>query len=396
MNGKMMLLFDNALKIVLDSAGSLGCETVDINRAVNRVLAEDVKSDIDMPPSDRAVMDGYACRRQDLVNELTIIEIVPAGKEPEKEIGPNKCAKIMTGAVMPRGADCVVMVEFTENPTENTVRFFGDDSNDYIRRKGADLKAGQVVLSKGIIIQPRHIAVLAAAGHTEVLVSKRPKVGIIATGDELVEPQVVPTSLQIRNSNSSQLIAQLESVGAKATYYGITKDSINDLDRVFKKAASENDIVTLSGGVSMGDFDFVPDVLKQNKIKLLFEKIALKPGKPTVFGMRENLYCFGIPGNPVSTYVVFELMMKPFLYKLMSHDYSPLHIEMPLAENLHRKDTERLGWFPVKITGDGKLKPLEYHGSAHINALSEADGLVSMDIGVSEIPKGSVIPVKLI
>ena len=237
-----MLAFEKALKIVIESARLLGNETVDKGCAVNRVLAEDVKSDIDIPPSDRAVMDGYACRRQDLANELIVIETIPAGKEPEKEIGPNQCAKIMTGAVMPKGADCVVMVEFTENPTENKVRFFGDDTKDYIRRTGVDLKAGQVVLNKGIIIQPRHIAVLVSAGHTEILVSKKPKVGVITTGDELVEPQDVPKSWQIRNSNSSQLIAQLESVGAKPTYYGITRDSINDLDRGFKKAASENDI----------------------------------------------------------------------------------------------------------------------------------------------------------
>ena len=391
-----MLAFEKALKIVLESARFLGDEKVDISQVLNRVLAEDVKSDIDMPPSDRAVMDGYACRRRDLSNELKIVETIPAGKKPDKEIGQNQCARIMTGAVMPKGADCVIMVEFTENPRENRVRFFGDDENDYIRRKGVDLRAGQVVLNKGIIIEPRHIAVLAAAGHTEVLVSKKPEAGIVATGSELVEPYVVPTSSQIRNSNSMQLMAQFAKIDVQARYYGITKDSVDEIDAIFKKAASENDVVTLSGGVSMGEYDFVKEMLKQNNVRLLFEKIALKPGKPTVFGMRDDLYCFGIPGNPVSTYAVFELIIKPFLYKLMGHDYSTLHIEMPLAQNLRRKDTERLGWFPVKITEDGKLEPLEYHGSAHINALSEADGLVSMDIGASEIPEGSVVSVRLI
>lgn len=146
----------------------------------------------------------------------------------------------------------------------------------------------------------------------------------------------------------------------------------------------------------MGDFDFVPGIFKKNNVKLLFEKIALKPGKPTVFGIKGELYCFGVPGNPVSTFAVFELLIKPFLYKLMGHDYRPLYIRMPLNETIKRKDTERLGWIPVIITKDGRLKPIEYHGSAHINALSEAAGLISIDIGVAEISKNSLVPVRLI
>jgi molybdopterin molybdotransferase len=391
-----MLPFDKALKIVLDSARTLGSEIVNITHAANRILAEDVKSDIDIPPSDRAVMDGYACRRRDLVNELTIIETIPAGAIPEKEIGLNQCSKIMTGAPIPQGADCVIMVEFTENPTDKTVRFTGKQTQDYIRSRGQDITAGQVVLHKGTLIKPQHIAVLASVGCVNARVSKRPKVAVIATGDELVEPQLKPSPWQLRNTNSFQLVAQLESIGAIVTYYGIAKDTADEINKFFRKAATENDIVTLSGGVSMGDFDLVPGVLKQNNIELLFEKVALKPGKPTVFGKSEELYCFGIPGNPVSTFAVFELLIKPFLYKLMGHDYVPPRIEMPLCETIKRKDTERLSWIPVKITDSGQLKQIEYHGSAHINAISNADGLVSMDIGVAEVPKGTFIAVRLI
>jgi len=391
-----MLPFDEALKIVLDSTRFLGSENIDITGTANRILAQDVKSDIDIPPSDRAVMDGYACRRQDLANELTIIETIPAGAIPEKAIGPNQCSKIMTGAPVPEGADCVVMVEFTENPTDKTVHFTGKETQDYIRRRGQDINTGQVVLHKGTLIKPQHIAVLASVGCVSVCVSKRPKVAVIATGDELIEPQFKPSPWQLRNSNSFQLVAQLESIGTVATYYGIATDTIDEIDKMFKKAAAENDVVTISGGVSMGDFDLVPGVLKQNNIELLFEKIALKPGKPTVFGKSEDLYCFGIPGNPVSTFAVFELLIKPFLYKLMGHDYVPPHIDMPLCETIKRKDTERLSWIPVKITDSGQLKPIEYHGSAHINALSDADGLVSMDIGVTEMPKGTFVPLRLI
>lgn len=391
-----MLPFEKALKIVLDEARVLSSEPVSINDSLNRILAEDIKSDIDLPQCDRAVMDGYACRRKDIDKELSIVEIIPAGKKPEKEIGPLQCAKIMTGASIPKGADCVIMVEHTKNPTDKTVRIFGENTNNFIRYKGEDIRTGQVVLGKCILIKPQHIAILASAGCAIVPVTKRPKVGIIATGDELVEPHIKPESWQMRNSNSLQLKAQLENAGAAVTYYGIAKDSIDEIDKLFGKAADECDIVAISGGVSMGDFDFVPEIFKKNNVKLLFEKIAFKPGKPTIFGVKESLYCFGIPGNPVSTFIVTELLIKPFLYKLTGHEYSPVNIKLPLAETITRKDAERLGWFPAKITNDGRVQPLDYHGSAHINSLSGANGLLSMDAGVAKLQKDSFVSMRLI
>ena len=391
-----MLPFEEALRTVLDSAHVLGSEFVDITRVLNRVSAEDVESDTDMPHFDRAVVDGYACRREDLANELTIIEMIRAGMPPKKAIGPNKCAKIMTGAPVPRGADCVIMVEFTENPTVSTVRFVGRKTDDHICRQGEDVRAGECVLPKGTRIKPQHIAVLAAVGRAQVLVAKRPRVAVIATGDELVEPGSKPDPWRLRNSNSLQIAAQIEGVGAVVRDYGIARDTAGDIDMAFKRAAAESDVVTISGGVSMGDFDLVPGILRQNNIELLFEKIALKPGKPTVFGISEKVYCFGLPGNPVSTFVVFELLVKPFLYRLMGHDYAPVDVQMPLGETIRRKDTERQGWMPVTITNAGTLRHVEYHGSAHINALCAADGLVSMGVGVAEIPKGTIVPVRLI
>ncbi len=156
-----MLPFEEALRTVLDSAHRLGSERVDIARVVNRILAEDVKSDIDMPPFNKSAMDGYACRREDLTNELTIIETIQAGVPPQRAIEPSQCAKIMTGAEVPQGADCVIMVEFTENPTANTIRFVGEYTTDNICLKGEDIKAGEVVLQKGSPIRPQHIAVLS-------------------------------------------------------------------------------------------------------------------------------------------------------------------------------------------------------------------------------------------
>jgi len=383
----------------------LGSERVDIAHAVNRILAEDVTSDTDMPPFNKSAMDGYACRRKDLANELTIIETIQAGASPRMAIESNQCAKIMTGAAVPQGADCVIMVEFTENPTANTVRFVGENTSaKNICLKGEDIKAGEIVLQKGSRIRPQHIAVLASVGCTQPVVSKRPRVAVLATGDELVQPASKPGPSQIRNSNSFQLMAQIESMGAVARNYGIAKDTDQAIDKIFKEAVDQSDVVIVSGGVSVGDYDLVPGIFKRNKIDLLFEKVAVKPGKPTVFGVSEKVYCFGVPGNPVSTFVLFELLVKPFLCKLMGHDYAPPAIGIPLGESIRRKKTvptgmpsgKRQSWIPVVITDTGTLKPVEYHGSAHINALCLADGVVSIGVGVGEIEKGTIVPVRLI
>ena len=389
-----MLAFEKALEIVLDSAYLLGTEQVDISCAVNRILAEDVQSDIDIPPFNKSAMDGYACRREDLANELTVIETIPAGVTPKKVIGPNQCAKIMTGAVVPEGADCVIMVEFTENPTENTVRFTGKETANNICFKAEDIKAGDIVLRKGTLLRPQHIATLAAVGCASPCVAVRPKVGVIATGDELVEPSQRPSLPQIRDNNSYQLAAQVETVGAVIKNYGIVKDTREAIDAAVKKAVSENDVVLISGGVSVGEFDFVPDILKQNGFELMFEKIAIKPGKPTVFGRAGNVFCFGVPGNPVSGFVIFELLIKPFLYKLMGHNFKPPGIKVPLETSVSRKKVGSPSWIPVIITNGGTAEPVEYHGSAHFNALSEADGLICIPKGTAELKEGTLVSVR--
>jgi len=389
-----MLSLEKAFEIVLNSVRPLGTERVDLAQAVNRVLADDVKSDIDMPPFNKAAMDGFACRREDLTSKLTIIETIPAGVPPKKAIGPNQCAKIMTGATVPQGADCVIMVEFTENPTENTVRFTGKATAGNICVKAEDIKAGQIVLSKGTLIKPQHIATLAAVGCANPCVAVRPKVAILATGNELVEPSQSPSLSQIRDSNSFQLVAQVESIGVVAKNYGITKDTRQAIDVAIKTTIAENDVVLISGGVSMGDFDFVPDILRQNGVELMFEKIAIKPGKPTVFGVSDNVFCFGMPGHPVSGFVMCELLVKPFFYKLMGHNFTPLEIKVPLGTSISRKKAGRPSWIPVVITDEGTARPVEYHGSAHFNALCWADGLLCIPKGTAELKEGMVVSVR--
>jgi molybdopterin molybdotransferase len=389
-----VLPFEKALERVLASAHQLDTERIEFGCALNRILAEDVRSDMNIPPFNKSAMDGFACRRADLSNKLTVVETIPAGYVPQKAIETNQCSKIMTGGMVPEAADCVIMKEYVESLTEDTIRFVGEKTSDNICQEAEDIRNGDVVLEKGIKLKPQHIAVLASVGDTQPLVSKRPNVAVIATGSELVDPTEKPGTSQIRNSNSFQLAVQIESMGATATNYGIAGDTADQIDIVFKKALKQSDVVIVSGGVSVGDFDFVPGIFKKNKIDLLFEKIAMKPGKPTVFGVSQKKYCFGLPGNPVSTFVLFEILVKPFLYKLMGHDYKPVNIQIPLDEPLISKKAKRQRWIPVAITEKGTVKVVEYHGSAHINSLCGADGLVSMDIGVAEIKKGTIVKVR--
>lgn len=420
-----MIAFDDAFEIMMGPVRRLGTERVGIERALNRVLAEDAASDIDMPPFNKSAMDGFACRRADLANELTIIETIPAGLVPKKAIGPNQCAKIMTGAVVPEGADCVIMVEYTESTGDNKIRFTSKDTEDNICLKGEDIKKGDVVLRAGCRISAQHIAVLASHGCVKPLVSLQPRVGIIATGNELVEPSQKPTACQIRNSNAFQLAAQVVSAAAIATNYGIAVDTKESIEAKLKKAIAENDVVILSGGVSVGDYDLVRGILEENNVKLLFEKVAVKPGKPMVFGVKrltaenaENAekrfklkssaspavkenqhntkFVFGLPGNPVSTFVMFELLVKPFLFKMMGHDFKAVVAYRQLERTITRKKTERDSWLPVVFTNDNKVASIEYHGSAHLNALCEADGLLCIPAGTAEVREGATVAVRQI
>ena len=235
--------------------------------------------------------------------------------------------------------------------------------------------------------------------------ARQPAVGVIATGDEIVEPGETPAPAQIRNSNGHQLCAQVRRAGGLPTYYGIVPDTPEALDAAIKQAAEDCDVILLSGGVSMGDFDLVPGILKKNGFNLLFEKIAVKPGKPTVFGVCNPLatrhlppstssYCFGLPGNPVSTFVIFELLVRPFLEQLMGRAARPNSWPMQLAAPIRKRDTARDAWIPVAVTAPGFVQPIAYHGSAHLNALAKADGLVCVPRETRELAEGAIVDVR--
>ena len=391
-----MVTFEEALNIVLESSFLIETEGVSLPDASGRVLAQDVVSDVDMPPFDKSAMDGYACRRDNLTGVLEIIETIPAGAVPEKKINPGQCARIMTGARIPEGADCVIKVEETETTAEGEVRFIAGQTRDNIARKAEDARRGDIVLGSGMLLAPQHIAVLASVGCTFPIVFRKPRVAILSTGDEIVEPDLIPGPSQVRNSNAWQLIAQVKRAGGLPFYHGIIRDSKDETRIALEKALAENDIVLLSGGVSMGDYDFVPGVFEALGLEIRFRTIAIQPGKPTVFAVRGDKRIFGLPGNPVSSFNLFTLLVAPLIGKMTGRKAGFGIRRLPMGAAYQRKKSDRLSWIPVSFSEDGKVYPVEYHGSAHIHALAYADGIAAIEAGRNTVNTGEFVDVRFI
>ncbi|OPZ99658.1 MAG: Molybdopterin molybdenumtransferase [Bacteroidetes bacterium ADurb.Bin408] len=391
-----MISFDEALRIINSHVLIKEPEIIDIRNAYNRVLAKDVVSDINVPPFNKSAMDGFAIRRQDLRNELTIIETIKAGDLPTKKLQQNECAQIMTGAPLPDGADCVIMVEMTENIGFNKIRFTGTDTKNNISLMAEDIKQGDIVLKKGTLLRPQELAILATSGCSKPLVYRLPKVALLTTGSEIVEPDMIPDKGKIRNSNAYQLIGQLQSIGIEPDYMGIVEDSEEATYRAITDALKKNDVVLMTGGISMGDYDFVPSVLKRAGVNILVHSIAIKPGKPTLFGKKDKAFIFGLPGNPVSSFTTFELFAKPFIQAMSGHPVRTNDMVGTLKNDFKQKHSDRMTWLPVFIDENHEVNMLKYHGSAHIYALCYANALMRIEAGVSEIKAGEKVYVRQI
>jgi len=389
-----MIPFSEALETIKSFARTHGSERVNLFDALRRTLAEDVFSDISMPPFNKSAMDGFACRKSDLKNQLQVVEEIPAGTIPAKTIGENQCARVMTGAMVPEGADFVIMKEDIEEIAPNFVRCNRETSRANICYTGEDVKSGDLVLNKGNVISPAHIAILASVGCTYPLVYKRPTVAIISTGNELVEPGEKPGTSKIRNSNSYQLMAQNQQLGVTSDYLGIIPDDENSVKNILTLALEKYDVTIISGGVSLGDFDFVPKILNELKVNIRVHGMNVRPGKHLLFGERANHYVFGMPGNPVSSFVQFEVLVKPFLNTLMGKTAEEAFLHLPIEEDYLRKKGDQLVFVPVSLTNQGTVLPLEYHGSAHIHAYSFAQGIMEVPKGISLIKKGETVCVR--
>jgi molybdopterin molybdotransferase len=388
-----MLDPDAALKILEDFEFTPRVEVVPTGEALGRVLAEAVRARVDSPPFSKAAMDGYALRASDGSERFQILEMIAAGDVPKNKIGPGQCSKIMTGAMMPEGADKIVRVEFTRE-SEGWMRVTEPEPYANIIERGENLRAGDPLLDPKVL-RAQDIGVLASQGYASVSVAAVPMVGVITTGSELRSAGQQLEAGEIYNSNGPQLCAQVQAMGARWRNYGVVPDDPKQLAGAIDRALGDCDVLLLSGGVSMGDLDFVPGVLKTLGAQVVFHKLAVKPGKPTLFARKERSFVFGLPGNPVSTFIIFEVFVKLFLYRWMGITGKPRVVSGTLAEAIKRRDAQRLEYRPVRLEGR-RIIPLAYHGSSHLSALREAEGLIRIAIGTARIEEGSELDVRLL
>ncbi len=367
-----------------------------------RILAEDAISDVDIPPFNRATMDGYAVIASDRPGKYEVAEDIPAGTFPKVTLTRGKVSRIMTGAPLPCGADAVVAVESTGG-------FVGVGQMAEINRgvtigknvapKGEDLNKGDLALKRGVLIGPAEMALLASVGCDPVTVYKKPRVTIISTGDELVEPNKIPAPGQIRNSNAYSMFSQVSGMGIEPAGLYVASDNQDDLEGKIRRA-SISDFLLVSGGVSAGERDIVPSTLKKCGYDIVFHKVSIKPGKPVLFGKgKDNRFVFGVPGNPVSSIVVFELFIRPAIRKFARMpDPGDAGFMVKLASDYKRRNASREEYVPVKLVRDGSgfvAELVSYHGSGHFAALATANGWIRAPIGTSKLHAGSFVEAML-
>lgn len=391
----MMLSVEEARQRMLATIPVLPTERRDIFDCLGQVLAEALYATEDIPPFDNSAMDGFAVRAADVraASEaepavLSVVETIAAGDAPAKSVGSGQAARIMTGAMMPRGADAVVMQEVTQ-PENGVVKVFeGVDENENVRFAGESVKNGALVMEPGKHLRPPEISMLASLNCAEVEVHRKPTVAIVSTGDELTPLGEPLEPGKIRDSNRYGISAQVEEAGGIPLDMGIAPDDEAETERIFRAALSDADALITSGGVSVGEYDVVKSVLgKLGEIN--FWRVAMKPGKPQAYGIADGKPIFGLPGNPVSSLVVFELFVRPALLKMAGHSalLRPT-FQVTLGENVVNRDG-RVNYMRAILTEeDGKwtARTTGPQGSGILHSLVLANGLIT-------IPKGATLQV---
>lgn len=388
-----MISVEEAQRLVLEHASSLVGARVDLSEALGLVLAEAVLSDIDSPPWDKSIVDGFAVVAADLATgtaELEIVEEVMAGDIPRRQLSLGQATRIMTGAPTPVGCDAVVMVEQTEILARNSesplgrVRIQTDKfaAGQNILRRAAAMHQGDEVLAAGSLIRPAEVGLLAEVGRSKVLVHRRPTVAVLATGNEIIACDQIPGPGQIRNSNGPMLCALVHRAGGTTRDLGIAADTNESLDAHVREGL-QSDVLVLSGGVSAGVLDLVPNVLAAHGVAQVFHKVNVKPGKPIWFGVlhdegRRRLV-FGLPGNPVSSLVCFELFVRPALRQLAGNRDVLPHRRWARLLRSHSVRGPRETYHPAifREADEGRVvEPVPWRGSADLRALAEANALV--------------------
>lgn len=380
-----MIPVEKALAIVLGHTPRLPTEEVALDDSLGRVLAEDVLADMDMPPFDRSAMDGYAVRASDLAGApvtLPVAAMIRAGDHPQAPLEPGEAVQVMTGAPVPAGTTAVQPVEKTRSPEGGRVEFLEPvETGANLARRGSEVAAGDRVLSRGEVVDPSVVGVLAAVGRARVRVGRRPTVALVSTGDELVEVGETPAGGRIRNSNGPTLLAQARWAGAEVRALGVVPDESERIAEAVKRGL-DADVLVLSGGVSAGVFDLVEDVLRRFDVELLFDKVAIKPGAPLVFGRRGDRLVFGLPGNPVSAQVTFDLFARAALLRMQgARVVSRPAVEVTLLDAVANR-SGRKAHLPARVRLDaGRLvaRPVPSRGSADLVAHARANALVVLE-----------------
>ncbi len=396
-----MLTYNEALTRILAQVTPLPAAETQLEEALGLILGEAIVSPIDLPPFANSSMDGFAVRASEVQSPPTTLPVagdIPAGALSIPALRPGTTLRIMTGAPLPEGADAVVPVEETETQPSGSVTFLtAAISGDCIRPAGEDVAAGSVVLTAGTRLRPAGIGLCAAVGRSTVRVNPRPRVAIISTGDELVSPGQPLEQGQIYNSNAYSLAAQVKEAGGIVTHRLSARDTPESLREAFDQCAGA-DLLLTSGGVSVGDFDYVKAVFAERGT-VDFWRVAIRPGKPLAFGHWGSTLFFGLPGNPVSSLVTFELFVRPALRRLLGHsDTSRPLISARLTEDaVHNPGRQSfLRAVATQTAGGTTVRPLSRQGSGMLGAAAEANALLIMPTDLSVLSAGTTADVLLL
>jgi molybdopterin molybdotransferase len=391
-----------AQEIVLDCVRLIDVERVDLLSALHRVIAEDVIAPRFIPPHDNSAMDGYAVMHHDVAEAtperpaiLQVVEVLPAGKLPQHQVQPGQVIKIMTGAALPVGADTVVQVEHT-NGSDTTVEIYrAPRRGSHLRQRGEDIAVGDCLVQKNTRLRPAELGVLASIGKAQVLVYRRPRVAILATGDEIADLGDPDISDKIINSNSYTLAGQLTEAGGSPVLLGVARDTREEISQRLASGLHA-DILITSGGVSAGDFDYVRECLEQAGFVPRFWTVAMRPGSPITFGLVGQVPVFSLPGNPVACMVTFELFVRPALLKMSGHtelfrSYTPA----VLQDEVHKRPGVRTFLRGILQQHDGQatVTTTGPQGSGILRSMSLANCLIDLPEETQTLESGAIVQV---
>jgi len=388
---------EDAERLLFSRVPAPTLEKIPLQRAAGRILARQAEADADQPPFNRAMMDGYAVRSADGASQsLESIDDIPAGKSSKVTVGPGQCARIMTGAPVPAGADAVQQIEKTAQ-ADGRVRLLEPvAAGQNVAPRGSEARTGDVVLTAPRLLRPQDLAVLASVGVTRVLVFRAPTCAVVSTGDELVDPSKKPGPGRIRNTNGISVPAQIRRLGLTCEVLPPARDRLEEL-RARIRRGLKRDVLVLSGGVSAGDRDLVVPALEAEGVKTTLHQVLIRPGRPIFFGTRGRRVVFGLPGNPVSSFVTFEALVRPFLGRMMGFEgLGARRIRARLAAPLAKK-MERTVFWPALVTSaeDGPVvTTLPWKSSADLATLARADALAIQPRGTS-LDSGAWVEVML-